>query len=398
MTAPVADVTRARTAPAVARVLTAALLAAGALVVLARAAWYLVDRLDRPFPLTPYVFPQYWLDYGDGFVRRGLPGQLLRWVLGRPPDRGEAVLAATVLALAAVAGVLALAVALGRRAGSVSGGIAVAAAVVVSPLTLSLPVRDLGRPDSVGLAVLALLACLPWRRLPVPLAVGLVAALCGVATATQEFLLLVVAPVAVLALARCVPSRRARVLATGAALIPAAAVALLSAVRPARAAAVDRATAEAAAAGVPPPGALVPDHTSVLRLRYGFLDNLTAYYSLLDPLTVVATTLMWGGVAALTLGLVWQLMGGALRDRRFVAVLSSAVVVAGLLSCAGIDHRRWWALATMGGLAALVLLTPPSGAGAGQDRRRALLLLPAAALLVAAGWKMQLFPVFSLQV
>jgi hypothetical protein len=379
-------------------VLTAVLLVAGALAVLVRAGSYLVDRLDRPFPLTPYVFPQYWLDYGDGVVRRALPGQVLRWLLGRPPDRGDVVLAATVLALAAVAGVLALAVALARRAGSRWAGLAVAGAVLVSPLTLSLPVRDLGRPDSVGLAVLALLACLPWRRLALPFATGLVAVLCAVATATQEFLLLVVAPVAVLALARCTGGRRTRAPAAAVALAPAAVVALVGAVVPAPSAVVDRATAEAAAAGVPPPGTLVPDHTSVLRLRYGFLDNLTAYYSLLDPPTVVATTLMWGGVAVLTLGLVWQLIGGALRDRRFVAVLASAVLVAGLLSCAGIDHRRWWALATVGGLAALVLLTPPSGAGVGPGRRRALLLVPAAALLVAAGWAMQLFPVFSLQV
>lgn len=389
------------TAPAVrrassARMLTAVLLVGGAVAVLVRAGSYLAERLGRPFPLTPYVFPQYWLDYGDGFVRRALPGQVLRWLLGRPPDRGEVVLVATVLALAAVAGVLALAVALARRAGSRSAALAVAGAVVVSPLTLSLPVRDLGRPDSVGLAVLALLACLPWQRLPVPLATGLVAVLCAAATATQEFLLLVVAPVAVLALARCDPGGRARVVAA-VALVPAGVLALLSAVLPAPAAAVDRATAEAAAAGVPPPGTLVPDHTSVLRLRYGFLDNLTAYYSLLDPMTVVATTVMWGGVAVLTLGLVWQLIGGALQDRRFVAVLAAVVLVAALLSCAGIDHRRWWALATVGGLAALVLLTP-FGAGEGPDRRRALLLVPAAALLVAAGWAMQLFPVFSLQV
>ena len=378
--------------------LTAVLLVGGAVAVLVRAGSYLADRLDRPVPLTPYVFPQYWLDYGDGFVRRALPGQALRWLLGRPPDRGEVVLAATVLALGAVAGVLALAVVLARRAGSRSAGLAVAGAVVVSPLTLSLPVRDLGRPDSVGLAVLALLACLPWQRLPLPLATGLVAGLCAAVTATQEFLLLVVAPVAVLALARCTGDRRVRALAAAVALAPAAALALLSAVVPAPPAAVDRATAEAAAAGVPPPGTLVPDHTSVLRLRYGFLDNLTAYYSLLDPLTAVTTTVLWGGVAALTLGLVWQLIGGALGDRRFVAVLASAVLVAGLLSCAGIDHRRWWALATVGGLAALVLLTPPSGAEDGPGRRRALLLVPAAALLVAAGWAMQLFPVFSLQV
>jgi hypothetical protein len=378
-------------------VLTAVLLGGGAVAVLVRAGSYLADRLGRPFPLTPYVFPQYWLDYGDGFVRRALPGQVLRWLLGRPPDRGEAVLFATVLALAAVAGVLALAVALARRAGSLSAALAVAGAVVVSPVTLSLPVRDLGRPDSVGLAVLALLACVPWQRLPVPLATGLAAVLCATATATQEFLLLVVAPVAVLALARCVPGGRARVVAA-VALVPAGVLALFSAVLAAPAAAVDRATAEAAAAGVPPAGALVPDHTSVLRLRYGFLDNLTAYYSLLDPMTVVATTVMWGGVAVLTLGLVWQLIGGALRDRRFVAVLAAVVLVAALLSCAGIDHRRWWALATVGGLAALVLLTPPSGAGEGPDRRRALLLVPAAALLVVAGWAMQLFPVFSLQV
>ena len=387
-----------RTAPAAARVLTAVLLTGGAVAVLVRAGSYLADRLGRPFPLTPYVFPQYWLDYGDGFVRRALPGEVLRRLLGHPPDRGEAVLAATVLALAAVAGVLALAVALARRAGSRSAGLAVAGAVVVSPLTLSLPVRDLGRPDSVGLAVLALLACLPWQRLPVPLATGLVALLCTAATATQEFLLLVVAPVAVLALARCVRGRRARVVAALVALAPAVLVAGLSALAPVPLSAVDRATAEAAAAGVPPPGALVPDHTSVLRLRYGFLDNLTAYYSLLDAPTVVATTLMWGGVAVLTLGLGWQLIGGALRDRRFVAVLAGAVLVAGLLSCAGIDHRRWWALATVGGLAALILLTPPSRAGDGPGRRRALLLVPAAALLVAAGWAMQLFPVFSLQV
>jgi len=163
--------------------------------------------------------------------------------------------------------------------------------------------------------------------MPVPLAAGIVAVLCAVATATQEFLLLVLAPVAVLALGRCAADRRGRLLVTVAA-------------RRARA-----------------------GHTSVLRLRYGFLDNLTAYYSLLDLLTVAATTLMWGGVALLTLGLVWQLMGGALRDRRFLAVLASAALAAGLLSCAGIDHRRWWALATVGGLAALPPRSSSSPAG-----------------------------------
>src|SRR5690242_7206753 len=45
---------------------------------------------------------QYWVSYSDGFVRRGLPGEVLRRAFGGPPTAAEAYCTAALLAVLAV--------------------------------------------------------------------------------------------------------------------------------------------------------------------------------------------------------------------------------------------------------------------------------------------------------
>src|SRR3954465_11877393 len=44
----------------------------------------LVVRFGRHPVVDDYTASQYWLTYRHGFVRRGLPGQLLGWLFGAP--------------------------------------------------------------------------------------------------------------------------------------------------------------------------------------------------------------------------------------------------------------------------------------------------------------------------
>jgi hypothetical protein len=368
-------------------------------VVLWRSATYLSERVVLPHPMTPYVAPQYWLSYGDGFLRRALPGQLLHWIgRGEEPSYRLVKLAGVGMTGLAVLAVLVLAVALARRAADGWGAVGVAAAVVVSPVTLSLYPRDLGRPDAIGAVVLVALACLPWRRLPRPMALGSVIVLTVAAVATMEFLVLVVVPMAWLVIRSLLPEGRSRttVVAT---LGPAVAVAVLSAVIDAPEAVLTRATAAAAAAGVPPRSALVVDHDSVSRLRHGFVDNVSTYYALTDAPTVLVMSLVWGAAFLLTTGLVWYLLGGGLTERPFLRVVAAASAVAVLLSLAGIDHRRWWTLATVAALAALVHLRPERAVRPAPALGLVRVAAPiaAAVLLAAAGLLLQSEPIYHLR-
>ena len=354
--------------------LVVALVVLAALVVLVLAVEATVTKVRGPRPMTPYVAPQYWLSYEQGFVRRALPGEVLRLLGGaRPPTLAAATTLGVGLSLAAALAVGLLALLLARRVPARWAALAVAAVVAVSPLGISLYTRDLGRSDAAGVVVLVALAALPWRRLPAPLVVVGVAALTAAAVAAGEFLVVVVVPVGVVAvwLALDGGSRRRRTVAAAVCALPPAAVAVASAVVPVPLSLLTRAVATARAAGVPPPVPIVPghgDHDAVSRLKYGFVENMRTYYALFTPAGVVATTLVWGTVFAVLLAVVWHLLGRRVRGRGFALLAAGPVLAALALSVAGIDYRRWWSLALVTALCLVLQVTAGSRRPPGAPR------------------------------
>ena len=367
------------------------LAAAGAVVVLLTSVGTLVARAGRPHPMTPYVAPQYWLSYSDGFVRRGFPGAALRAVAGGQPPGYDLVKAAALgLAAASLVAVLVLALLLARRAGDRLAAAAVLIAVLASPLGLSHLARDVGRTDALGFVVLVALVALPWRRLPPPLVVASVALLTSVAVASEEFLVAFVLPPAVLAVRSALAGRRFGAAWVAVAVLPALLLALLSAVTTAPAAAIARAHADARAAGVPGSVPLVggpQDHDAVSRLGYGLLDNVADYYATTTPLRVLVTAAVWASVYLLLLGLVWLLLGGSVPDRAFLLLAAGMAMVALALSVIGIDYRRWWALAAVTALCLVLQLVrgkPGEPAHVGRGIAVALLVLTTAGVLLRA--------------
>lgn len=337
------------------------LIALAALVVVVTSTVSLIREVASGRPLTPYMAPQYWLDYDGGFLRRALPGEALRLLTGGDaPSYPVVKLVGVGLSVAAVLAVVLLALLLARHAPDRWTALTVVAAVLVGPLGLPLLARDLGRYDAIGVVVLVTLTAVPWSRLPPLLAALAVGALAAVAVASEEFLVILVVPVALVSVwpvLRGAPRPHGWAAAVA---LPSLVVAGLSAVLPAPPAVLRSAVAAARAAGVPPPVPLVPghaDHDAVSRLGYGFVENVRTYYSILTPAGVAGTTLVWAAVYLVLIGLVWHLLGRSLRERAFVLLAAGGGLAALALSVAGIDFRRWWTLAAVTVLCLVLLLT-----------------------------------------
>jgi hypothetical protein len=351
-------------------VVTAAGLGATALLAAGRVRAVLAD----PTPLTPYKEPQWWLDYDAGFVRRGLPGEVLSWVADGPPDRGLVAAAGVGVTLAAVLAGVALAVLLARAAPTRTRALLVAAVVVASPLTVSLLLHDVGRYDGLGVLALALLAPTPGRRRPswaVGAAVGpvvplvITATVVTAATAAQELLLPVLAPVALArvgvlpirpvarpAALRARPSARspalrARLAVGAAALAPATGVAVASALVPAPASAVADARGAAVAAGVPGQAGWGDALDAVDRT---LVENV-AFFGFFAPEALAWSALLWAGLYAATVTVLARLLGRG-HDRVWWVLAAWQAAVAAGLSLLGVDFRRWWGLALLGLVAA----------------------------------------------
>jgi hypothetical protein len=317
-----------------------------------------------PAPVvTDYKAPNYWLGYRSGFVRRGLPGALLARLVGRSPTYRQVEVAAVGLSRAAALSVVPVAVRAGRHVPRGLPRLVAAGLVVLSPLTCSLLLHDVGRYDAVGVLVLAALAGAgpAWRRLPVPVGAVLLAAAVGVATATEEFLLAVVAPAAWAAAARLPGARElppARRLLLGAAVLgPGAVVAAASMVVPPPSGALSAARAEATRAGVGPAGAM---GDTLAALDRGLVENL-AFFRLFEPAAVALALALWAGLYLATTAALGGLLGAAGRTHRGQAALHAAVGAA--LCAVGADFRRWWGLAFLGLVASVAVREPDGPAG-----------------------------------
>ncbi|WP_136697212.1 hypothetical protein [Geodermatophilus dictyosporus] len=311
-------------------------------------------------PVSEYKAPCYWLDYRCGFVRRGLPGEVLRRVAGGPPTHHDVERAAAALARASALSIVPVAVEVALRAPERLPRAVAAGLLVSSPLTCSLALGDVGRYDAVGVLALALLSTgrVVWLRLPLPVSAALLAGTVAGAVASEEFLLAVLAPTAVAAVSRLArerqASRTARRWLLGGVLAPGALVAGASLLVPAPRGAVAAARAQAARAGVGPPGAL---GDALSALERGYVENL-AFFRLFRPAAVGLSWGLWAGCHLLTAGVLGRLLGAG-ADGRHRRAATVHALVATVLSTAGVDFRRWWGLALTGLLATLVLLDPP---------------------------------------
>jgi hypothetical protein len=296
-----------------------------------------------------------------------------------------------------VLAVVVLALMLARRTTSRWTAVALVAAVLVTPLGLPLFATDIGRTDSFGVVLLVVLLCLPWGRLPTALIVAGVALITAAAVAAGEYLVAPVLPAGGAVLWSALAGRRGRIPWSAVALGPCLLLTVLSAVVTPPLALVTRTSATARAAGVPPPWTLVPgqgDHDSVSRLKHGFWENLQTYYSILTPQGVVATTIVWLGLYLLLMGATWRLLGRALAERRFLMVTTVFALSAVALSGAGIDYRRWWSLAVVGGLGTLVHLT----SGEGKRMARSDVAVSGALIFLAvAGVLLQKMPLWPMR-
>jgi hypothetical protein len=107
---------------------------------------------------------------------------------------------------------------------------------------------------------------------------------------------------------------------------------------------------------------------------------------------VLVTTAVWASMQLLLLAVVWRLLGRSWRERAFLLLVACSGAVALALSVAGIDYRRWWALAAVGALCVLALLVRTPGP------RRRIEFGTAAALVVLAltGLLLRTMPVLPL--
>jgi hypothetical protein len=344
----------------------------------------------RPTSVTAYKAPQYWLDYSSGFVRRGFPGHVLRRVTGGAPTLAQVNVTGSALSVAAALSLVPLACATASHSAHELEALLLLAVLLTSPLSVSLLLHDRGRFDTVGVLSLSALACgsSGWLRLPTGISATAASALVAIGCASEEFLLGLLAPVA---LARGALLAEHRSCAPGAALLlnvgilaPGAAVTLASALLPPSPAAVEAARREARRQGVLPDPHLGDALDAVAR---NVVENL-AFFRLFAPSAVVRGLLLWSGFYFSTAALLGSLL--TLNPRAYLGAVAYYSTFAAGLSALGVDFRRWWGLGLLGLMATVAVNPPPLNTARRRARtrlrgRRALLVSASATALAVAG-------------
>jgi hypothetical protein len=142
----------------------------------------------------------YFVDYREGFVRRGLFGQILD-TFGVSAHSPAIFQIAVAMTAAACLLLVLLAVCAARLAASPVARLATFTIVITSPLYVFSSARELGRLDNVGIICGAIcLAVLVPRRVSLVVGVPVAAILIGAATATEELAFAYLAPAVLAAL------------------------------------------------------------------------------------------------------------------------------------------------------------------------------------------------------
>lgn len=309
-------------------------------ILIACTRWVAYVRRDQVVP--PYKMTLLWVDYGDGFVRRGLPGQLLSIVTGGTPTFAGATIFGVALSAVGAAALLTLAITLAAMSNDRAG---VLVLLACSPLALPLIVRDLGRYDALVVAALTLSAVIlrshwRWKWFAV-------AALLATASAVQEFAVVLAVPLVVVALRA--EAGRSITRAVGSVLPALIVAATALALRPDRGWLFGRVNA-AVAAGVRSSNG--DDAASVLAATPSEQWATFGRYSLQELLGLSVLLL---ALTLLTCWAIWRTLG---RPDPKVARLTLGwlFTTAGTLSLIGVDFLRWWSLALTGFLCVLLLI------------------------------------------
>jgi len=306
-----------------------------------------LDSADCRIRCT-FVGPQYYLSYEHGFVRRGLPGEVIR-LLGGPAKVsidafGWRLTAAEVVAVVALAAIVFV-----QLRGSPLR-FAAAALVLLSPLSAPLFLVDPGRYDAVGVVALLVIVLLGYlsaeRRRPL-LVGGVATATMVIAALSEEFLVLFLLVPAALVMSRHVESARRPRRAAVAIAAPIAigfAVAISSTVTRPTQAEVD---AIQLANGRTPStfdAALFMRATIVSEARYVADHGLQQ---------LLHTGLIWLAVSTLAL----LVLAGAYRlgGRWYWALTVSNACLVLAFSVLALDQRRWWTLAFLSQIAAVAI-------------------------------------------
>ena len=347
------------------------LLAACSLYVLAVVAWHAWSRLSgiatsaATYRSVGFPVSGYYVSYGHGFIRRGLPGAVLA-LFGHIDGHAAAVLFWVLTGLAYVA-VLAVSVLVLGLARTPSLRVALGVVLLACPFSVVAAGDYLGRYDSVGLVALVAIAWLGRsRRLGPGAALALVSLLLAVSVLSEELLFPFFVPV-VLAFVLAgsprwrpagSPLRRRDLFAIAAPLIVGLTCAVASFYARASAALV----AEAQRAyGVP-----ARTFDAALALGWSLRDEWD-YIRPFGIANIAVGSLIWVAIFGLTLlALDWLIVT---RSRWYWLSGAYLALVAVALSWIGVDWRRWWLLAFTAQLATALLLDPgPTAAGAAAAR------------------------------
>jgi hypothetical protein len=351
-----------------------------------------------------FVIPQYYVSYVHGFVRRGLPGEVLS--VFTPATVGSTSSMFWVLTGFGDLAVLLTIVLVARCASGTARRAVVAASVALSPFSLIAANDYLGRYDTIGLLLIVGIAFLgrrPPGSVPVVASALILVASVALATLSEEFLVLFVVPVVGAFVARQYRPRSGHwrrgsgltkaALVAGPPLAVGAGVALASFLVTAPAVTITHAQR---AYGVPEG---LFDAASALSWTLGREFRYARAFGLNNLLGGI---LIWAAIFVLVLALIGYVVG--VRSRWYWISGAYLTLVTGGLSCFGIDWRRWWLIAFSAAMATLALLqadaeaTGPGGGRGAAIRSRpwpggALALAAILALTVASTEFSGVFPV-----
>ena len=286
----------------------------------------IVLQLEGGPLVRQWMASQYWLDYRDGLVRRGLPGALLRLLSGGRPDGTVVTWVGAGLTIAALAATVVLVLRAAR------GRWLVVAVLALSPITFGMVLRDIGRYDALVVLAFAFFALAPAPR-RWPMAV-VAAAVLLVAGGTEEFAVAYLLPLVLL-------WSGWRGVRLAAVVAPGIAVALLSIVARPSAALVADVIDDARAEGVQ--ASNIPNYNAVVVLRNGLREQIDFVFGHSRTQMIMAFVVF----AAFYAVVVVVLRSFVTSDRRLLPLAAWQAGVATLLCAIGVDFRRWWMLAAV---------------------------------------------------
>jgi len=284
--------------------------------------------------------PQFLFNYDEGFIRRGLPGQVLQ-LLGFDQSLAAIRILALLITLLGIASLIYIATLLSRRTSDPLTKLGIFVLVAASPFTISMMARDVGRFDAFGAVALAaaLLSVRNLTKRPL-LAISVSSLFLVTAVAASEFLIALL-PVVLLIdfplianqshgtpIHKLINWARVAILT-----LPSVLVAVASFVSQPNESWLLSVQSQAGLSntGLNPVSALTQTFSQAIEL----VDS--------HKFDAVVTTVLYFSITALCLWAITRLL--EISSRTWLSWLGYACALALTLSFIGIDYRRWWTFA-----------------------------------------------------